>query len=113
MSIKRNGDRSSGDDKIRELKKIIEALKRDKAQLQKELNKQIQFVAEAKNALMEKDIQYVETPAHKRKGDEGHGCPKCKEGVLSLRTYDLPKETKTVTSCDTCQYRDVKTVKHE
>ena len=113
MSIKRNGDRGDRDDKNRALKKEIESLKRDNARLQKELNKAIQFVAEAKNVLMEKEVQYAETPSKKRNGDEGEACPKCKEGKLHYNVFDLPKEKKTIINCDYCHYRDVKVVKHE
>jgi len=111
---KSHGDRGDNADKVRSLKKRVESLKKENDRLHKELNKALDFVAQAKNVLLEKEVEYVETPRNKKKKGDGDTCPECGKGHLTNPLeVTLPTGKKIYLTCDTCGYRAVRVIKDD
>lgn len=95
------GDRADGSDKVFLLKKRIKFLEREVARLTKELNKALQFVAEARNKLREDE----EVKPHK-KAQKGSACDQCGKGSFSeVFKIKIRNQEKVYLTCDTCGYR--------
>lgn len=104
-----HGDRGDGpDNKFRALKKEIETLKQEKAQLRKEYNKAMQFVAEAKNALNAKGIKHSEKEVNPK---ETLTCTDCGKGTYDVFAIKIGGENKTYHTCNLCGHRKVEIVK--
>ncbi len=97
-----HGDRSDPANKARALKKQVESLKRDNQQLQKELRKANQRIAELQNTVIE-DADPHEVPRTKGGGSL---CTNCRKGVYVLSTIPIRGGAeKSFLFCNLCKDR--------
>lgn len=94
------GDRSDGADKLRQLKKEIEKLKKENASLRKQLNKALQFVDEYKNEEDEVDCDEKQSKKKKKQTNKDK-CEVCGKGKYKYWFMERPDGKKVTTlTCD-------------
>lgn len=91
-----HGDRADGSDKIRNLKKQVESLKREVARLQKEL-RQSRAREPSEPGPSEDRIE----PQRRKKG-EGSICTECGKGVMVAWSIPSRAGEKTYLRCNLC-----------
>lgn len=104
------GDRKDRRDPIAVLKKKIKSLEKENALLRKELNKALQFVAEAKNRLEKEEVDYdEESPAKKSR----ESCENCGKGKYDVFDFKIGNLHRFILTCEHCKHRLMRITKDE